>query len=365
MLVRLLSKMNGERFSNIAISVTDEGRLGRPLRDLGVPVHALEMRRGTLDPAGLWRLTRLLRQERPDLVQTWLYHSDLLGLIASRLTGVPRLAWNIRCSETDERYRTGLRGVLVRILSRLSAWPDVVIANSSAGVASHRRIGYHPRRWEMIPNGIDVDCFHEDAEARIDVRRELGLDQDCILVGLVARFDPLKDHPTFLRAAARLVQNGNDVRFVLIGAGMDSQNQELTQLIDTMGLAGRVFLLGERNDIPRLDAALDIGVCSSTGEGFPNMIAETMACGVPCVTTDVGDAAELVGASGISVPARDPDAMAAAFRELLDAGVEGRRQRGEAARRQIAGHFDLATMVSRYEALYTELVEVAGPATPQ
>ncbi len=353
-LARLLSATDRERFQNVVVSMTDEGAIGRDLRDIGVPVFALGMRRGIPGPLAFAKLLRLLRLQAPAVLQTWLYHSDLLGLVACRLAKVPHLVWNIRCSNTDDLYKTGLSGLTVRLLARYSHRPDAVIVNSEAGVKAHTALGYEPRRWEVIPNGINPEDFSPMADARHSFRRELGVDDGAVLIGLVARYDPLKDHATFLEAAAQ-VRHMDNVFFVLVGLGADKDNLELVSLIERLGLADSVLALGERGDIRRINAALDIATCSSRGEGFPNVIAEAMACGTPCVTTDVGDATEILGDAGVSVPPSDPRAFADAIRGLIQAGGAQRQSLGERARKRITEHYGLDHVARRYEALYFDL----------
>ena len=355
MLYKLLQRMDPTAFASRVVTLTGRGAIADRIESLGIPVECLGMRRGVPEPGALWQLVRLLRRERPAVVQTWLYHSDLLGLLAGRMAGVPAVAWNIRCSVMDERYTRGLNRMVLRLLAVLSRRPTMVIANSEAGVALHRQLGYRPRRWELVPNGFDLERFRPDAAAYRDVRQELNLAADSLLVGLIARFDPIKDHATFLQAAHRLAQSNGRVHFLLAGGDVDSHNAALRLAASAGPASERVHLLGERSDIPRLTAALDIATCSSTGEGFPNILGEAMACAVPVVTTDVGDAAKIVGDTGIVVPSRDATAFAAAIAKVLDLPSDARRTLGQRARQRIADNFDLAGVAARYAALYREM----------
>ena len=197
--------------------------------------------------------------------------------------------------------------LVVKLLSRLSRLPDAVVVNSKAGRRWHEGLGYRPRRWEFVPNGFDTVEFRPDASARTGLRAELGLDSNAILVGLVARYDRMKGHEDFLRAAARLHEEHDKVHFVLAGRGVEAGNTALAAIASALGLDGAVHFLGERADVRRVTAALDIAVSASRfGEGFSKAIGEAMACGVPCVVTDVGDAAVLVGETGRVVPPRQP-----------------------------------------------------------
>ncbi|MDR3517600.1 MAG: glycosyltransferase [Azospirillaceae bacterium] len=358
MLARLVSAMDGRRFRNVVICMTHPGPLADTIVAGGIPVYSLGLRRGRADPRALVKLVATLRREAPMVLQTWLYHADLLGALAAPLAGVARLAWNLRCSNMDMRQYGRVSRLLPSILARLSRLPDAVMVNSEAGLGAHARHGYRPRRWEVIPNGFDVDRFRPDPDAAMQLRATLGLPFDCVLIGLPARFDPMKDHATFLAAAGELAQEVPNVRFLLVGRGAEPGIPALDALIALYGLAGRVVMLGERHDMDRILPALDIVALSSAfGEGFPNVLGEAMACGVPCATTDVGDAARIVGRLGRVVPPRSPSALAAAWRSILQLGPDGRRQLGETARRHIEESYALPAIVRRYENFYVDLVE--------
>ena len=294
-LQRLTGAMDRERFENIVVSLTNHGPLSETIRNQDVSVHAIHMSRSLPSPVAIWRLYRLLRAEQPDVLQTWLYHSDLVGLLVGRAAHVPVISWNIRCSNTGDEYRRGFNGALIRLLAWISPYPDVVVANSQAGKKEHTVLGYRPRCWAVMENGFDLTVFKPQASAPAGLRRELNLTRDTVLIGLVARYDPIKDHEGFLHAAAELHSTNGDVHFVLVGDGIDKNNVILNGLIDKLGIRERIHLLGRREDIPTLMAGFDIATCCSLGEGFPNIVGEAMACAVSCVVTDVGDAARIVG----------------------------------------------------------------------
>jgi glycosyltransferase involved in cell wall biosynthesis len=362
MLVKLLTGIDRARFEGCVVSMTDRGRLVTTIEALGIPVYTLGFRRGVPSLRGFLAFLRLLRRERPQILQTWLYHADLMGLVGSRLCAVPRLAWNLRSSHVDMSCYSWLSGRVLQVAARLARWPDVVVVNSHAGKASHTSLGYHPRKWSVIPNGFDIKRYRPDRDARASVRRELACAPDALLIGLVARYDPMKDHATFLRAAALLKRRQRNIRFVLVGRDVDARNRTLVDAVVALGLEGVVSLLGERTDVPRIMAALDIfSLSSAFGEGSPNVVGEAMACGVPCVVTDVGDAARIVGDTGTVVPARSPESLADGWTGLLALGADERARLGVAARRRIEADFALSDIVARYEHLYEELAaECAG-----
>jgi len=357
-LQRLTGAMDRDRFENIVVSLTHEGPLSISIRDQGIRVETIGMSRNVPSPMAFWRLYRLLQAERPDILQTWLYHSDLFGLLAGRASRVPAVAWNIRCSNMGEEYRQGINGMLLRILAKLSKFPDAIVANSHAGQSEHEALGYQPKRWEVLQNGFDLDTFKPDADAPTSLRKETNLANDAIIIGLVGRYDPIKDHASFIRAAGILHATYENVHFVLAGGDVDPDNHALNSMIDRQGIRNNTHLLGRRNDIPRLNAGFDIAVCCSLGEGFPNVVGEAMACAVPCVVTDVGDAAQIVGDIGIVVPPGNSAELAGALRKMILMDANIRKQLGLAALSRIKEQYSLTRCVERYQNFYETLAGI-------
>lgn len=356
MLLRLVTRST--RFRHVVVSLTRGGELAPALRETGVAVCELGIRRGALSPAALFRLARIIRREQPALVQTWLYHADLIGQLAAWLAAFRPVAWNLRCSNMDlGRYRWTTR-LVVKVLAALSSQPAAVLVNSHAGQRWHAARGYHPRRWAFVPNGIDTAVFRPDAEARARWRNRLGASNESVVVGMVARRDPMKDHETALAAAAETARRNRNAVFVFAGNGVTRDNPAIARLADAVDAP--VHLLGECREIAALTASFDIALLSSAfGEGFPNVVAEAMATEVPCVVTDVGDAASIVGDTGRIVPPRSPDALAQALVALTgDAPLRARL--GTAARRRVMENFDLATVVARYEDAWEGLIAAAA-----
>jgi glycosyltransferase involved in cell wall biosynthesis len=354
MLYKLLAGTDRERFEPSVVSLTGGGVLRERVEALGVPVHTLGVRPELPTPLDLWRLVRLTRRLRPDLIVGWMYHSCLAVQLAAALARVPaEVLWSIHYSIdslAEEKRRTAL---VIRTCALLSRLPEKIIFVSRDGRSKHGPLGFSTARGCVIPNGVDAESFRPSPEARASVRAELGLAGDALLIGMVGRYHRMKDHTNFLRAAAALSGSHTEVHFLLAGRGVDGENRELRALIGELGLAGRTHLLGERHDVPRVTAALDIFSLSSRyGESFPNVIGEAMACGVPCVVTDLGDAAWIVGETGRVVPPRDPRALAAAWAEMIERGPEGRAALGRAALARVGELFPVESVVRRYEDLY-------------
>ena len=355
-LLSLLSHSNRDRFDHSVLSLTSIGLIGDHIRQLGVSVGGLNMLRGVPSPQAVWELWKILKDLQPQVLQSWMYHADLLALFG-RAKGTRKLVWNIRCSDVDMTHYRFLSKWVVNLLSVCSGIPDGVVVNSHAGKLVHEQLGYHPKMWQIIPNGVDLDQARPDLSARIWLRQECKIAEDCLLIGLVARRDAMKDHPTFLMAAGIIHKKLPDVHFVLVGRGVDGADDELRTLLAEHDLMDATHLLGQREDALRITAGLDIACSASAfGEGFSNAVGEAMACGVPCVVTDVGDSARIVGETGRIVLPKNPDALAHACLELVELGAAGRRALGGLARARMEEHYDIRAVTACYETLYTSLV---------
>ena len=357
MLGKLVARIDQKRFRSIVVSMTDIGPIGEKIIAENVPVFNLGMVSGRPNLMGPAKYFRFLRRESVDIIQSWLYHADLLGLLMGKLVGVKRIVWGIRCSDMEFRNYRALTNLTVKVNSKLSFIADAIVVNSVLGKKVHREMGYRTQNMILIPNGFDTKKFYPDETAREWLLDQMGLPNDTILIGLVARWDPMKDQENFLKAASLLAEKEGSVHYIMVGLGIDSGNQRITSFMNNSSLKDRLHLLGLRNDIARIMAALDIASSSSAyGEGFSNTVGEAMACGVPCVVTDVGDSARIVGDTGRVVPPKNPEALANAWKGLIDLGQEGRRSLGFSARKRIKEHFELSKVVKQYEELYTSLV---------
>jgi glycosyltransferase involved in cell wall biosynthesis len=353
MLQNLIAALARDGVTHTVISLTDRGPIGDAIAASGVRVDSLGMRRGAPDVRALATLHRLIREQSPHVVQTWMYHANLLGGLAARLAGVRRVVWNIRAS----RLESGSEKRSTILLARVSGYVARqlcrrIVTNSEDARRVHEEMGYPSAMFEVIPNGFDLAAFRPDEGARRSVRAELAIAPDAIVIGMVSRFHPGKDHRTFLEAAARLAARRPNVHFLLAGDGVTTDNGALSSRASDAALRGRVSLLGRRSDTASLFASLDICTLTSVYESFPNVVGEAMACGVPCVVTAVGDTAQIVGDTGVVVPARDPDALVAGWSSLLDLAPVARRALGARARERIAERYSIGSVAARYARLY-------------
>lgn len=295
------------------------GPLETELYELGIRVCPLEKKGRWEIFRFLIRLLRRLRAERPDVVHGYLSEPNLVLVALKPFLRGLKIIWGIRTSYMNLRDYDWLSTVSFKLSCRLARFADLIIVNSRAGFTYHVSNGFPDRKIVVVPNGIDTDRFRPDEEARRRLRAEWRIGTDHKLIGLVGRLDPTKDHRNFLEAARLLSYERKDVRFICVGDGPAHYRRALSEFAERAGLSDRLLWISARRDGGAVFSALDIAVSSSSGEGFPNVIGEAMACGIPCVATDVGDSAWIVGETGAVVPPRDPHALKAAIAKLLDA----------------------------------------------
>ncbi len=358
MLYKLLQNINRSQFKPFVISLTNLGEFGPRIESLGVPVVALEMKFSTLLPIKFFKLFILIRRFGPSLVHTWMYHADLIGGIASRLAGVKALSWGIRHSDLTPGKDKRSTLLVMRICALMSSWlPRRILTCSKRAQEIHVSAGYCPAKMYLIPNGFDLTRYKHDPNANDSVCIELGLPCGTQLVSLIARDNPQKNHAGFLEAASYVHATRPDVHFVLAGTGIDQNNHRLKSLIERLGLQKNVHLLGRRDDIPRLMSSCILVSSSSFGEAFPNVLGEAMACEVPCVVTDVGDSAEIVGDLGKVVDAGDMLGLARNIVEIIDMKSEERTELGRVGRERVLEHYEISDITRRYENFYGSLLE--------
>ncbi len=355
MLHKLLSGLDRERFDPTVISLMGKGTLGPAIEAMGIPVLTVDLPRGRPHPAGLLRLIRHVQAARPDILQGWMYHGNLAASLAAHFApGHPPVFWNIRQSLYDLGHEKRLTRWLIQLSAKVSGSAGRIIYNSATSARQHEALGFRKDRRILIPNGFGIDDFSPDPLPRNRVRREWGFTDQHIVIGLAARYHPMKDHDNFLQAAASVAARHDRVRFVLAGLNVDNGNTALQQRIHELGLGGRIRLLGEIQEMRGFYQGLDIAALTSAwGEGFPNVLGEAMATGVPCVATDVGDSATIIGDTGLTVAPRHAAALSTALSTLIDAGQAKRRHWGEKARDRIIQEYALPNIIEDYAALYT------------
>ncbi len=365
MLYKLLCATNREKFEPVVVALMGRGgqrdMIGA-VEDLGIKVYTLDMDLSCPTPKttlrAWWKLQRVLRREKPDVIQGWMYHSNLAALLGRKVRAQgAKLVWAIHNTRNEELFKTRLNRLFDTLGQRFSGQPDGTIYVSQIGRQQHGEAGYNTSKSWVVPNGFDMELFAPSQQARQDVREEIGVPQNTMLVGLFSRWHAMKDHSNFFQAANIVAYSHPEVHFVLAGAGIFHDNAELVQLARENGVEAQTHFLGERQDMPRLMAALDVMVLSSShGEAFPLVLGEAMACGVPGVATNVGESAQIIGEAGIVVPIKNAPELAAGIAHFIEADEQAKTQFSQAARARIQDNFSLQSVTRRYEEIYQTLL---------
>lgn len=308
-------------------------------------------------------LTLTLRQLNVEILHCFLIEPSIFGLLVRRWVGVPAIVWGIRASSVQYSEYGVTSSLTFKLSAVLSPFVDQIVANSVAGRSDHIQHGYSPRRFDVIPNGIATDRFWPSNKARHRTRREWGFSDDDVVVGMVARLDPVKGHPIFLEAAQKLVRRFSNVRLVCVGSGSPTYMARLRDLGQSLERSGRLIWTGEILCMSITYPAFDVLCSASVCEGFSNAIAEAMAAGVPCVVTDVGDSAQIVGSTGFVVPPDDPEALANAVAAVIGMPLSKRAELGQRARERIASSYGRRSMIERTEGLYFRLAQRSDGST--
>ena len=357
-LFRVLHALRDRGLTPLVVSIM--ALQGEHFPEMGIEIRSLDMPRARLNAQAVRRLRTIVQDFQPDIVQGWMYHSNVLAHLArafaSKVAGhrVP-LAIAIRSSMTLFAREKRLTKLVVRLDAWLSRRADRVFYVSRLGAQQHSEFGYARERAMIIPNGFNCDTFQPMPQVRDAVRTELGLAPETPMVGLVASWQPIKNHSGFLAAAAMLAQRHPDAHFLCVGRGCSADDPAVQACVPE-NIRARVHLLAERGDIPRLTAALDIAVNASHAEAFPNVVGEAMACGIPMVVTDVGDSAWILDGCGKVVPPGDDRALSDALDALLSLPAPVRQQLGARARERVVKDFSLPAVAERYWQEWSALV---------
>ncbi|SCW72463.1 Glycosyltransferase involved in cell wall bisynthesis [Sphingobium faniae] len=355
MLARLLEheRMQGGPCEASVLSLMPPGVAGARVRESGIALHDCGLVGvGSLLP-GLVRLRAAVRRESPDLIMAWMYHAHLAARLGTWLRrGRIPVVWNVRHSIDDLGQEKPALRTIIRLAALFSRWPQAIVYNSHAAARQHERLGFSPDRAMVIPNGFDCDLFQPRADGRDRLVASLGIDPRALIVGMAARNHPMKDAANLVDAVGRARKAGADVHLLLMGQDMDRPAGRFAQLTGELP-ADRLTLRGHVPSLADVLPGLDLLVLPSAwGEGFPNILGEAMACGVPCIATDVGDSRWIVGDAGITVPPRDPDRLAQAMVTMWRLGADGRKRLGAAARERVKADFSIGRIAASYGQLY-------------
>lgn len=358
-LVQLLKGLDRRRFDVTVLSLLGEGEVGSDIRAMGVPLMALHLNRPQSSLKGLVQFIRFVRAWQPDILQGWMYHGNLLAFLGRLVARKPTpLIFGIHNALSNWAEEKKTTRAVILLNAQLSKKADRILFPSPPSAEQHWSCGYHQPHSEIISNGVDCDVFYPDNDDRQRFREDLGIAPDTFLIGLAARFHPVKDHRGFLKAARGLADQKKNVRFLLCGPGIHSGNEALMALITQENLHDQVLLLGSRTDMNRVYRALDLLVLCSISEAFGGVLAEAMASGTPCVSTRVGISNEILGASGWLAEPSNPEDLLRALLSACTCDDLERRDRGKAARERIVERYNVTNMVDHYDRLFTGLVHL-------
>jgi glycosyltransferase involved in cell wall biosynthesis len=323
------------------------GELFDEMQSAGVTLHNLGKTKRTDFAGFLWRLRQLVKRERPDVLHGYLESPNILTSLLKTFNPKLRIVWGVRCSAKQLGHYDRISRWISILEPKFARLADLIIVNSQCGASDAGKQGFPAMKIRVIPNGIDTDYFQPDRQAGLRFRQELNIGPEVRLIGRIGRFHAMKDYPTFLDAAASLRQDYPDLKFLCLGRGAQAETSDLERFIATRGLADSVFVRSPTTDMRAVYNALDLLVSSSAfGEGFPNVVGEAMACGTPCIATDVGDSGLLIGVQDLIVPPKRPQALEKACARWLDSP---KIWDGGAARTRIVENFSLPLLVDRTE----------------
>jgi glycosyltransferase involved in cell wall biosynthesis len=355
MLKRLVESDPASIPETVVVSLTSLGEIGESLRDRGVCVHTMKLSSALDFPVILWRLTRLIRQYQPTIVQTWMYHGDLLGGLAARMAGSCSIVWNVR-STAIPQGALSITYWIIRLCAVASHFiPDRIICCANSAETAHIKLRYASEKMTVVPNGYCFTAFEPYLKSKSKARFELGIVDTDIVIGVVGRFDPLKDFYNFVTAASRITARRDDVKFLMVGRGNEWSNATLCGWIEKAGLEKIFYLVGQQTDVAYYLSAMDIFCLSSVNEAFPNVVVEAMAIGLPCIVTRAGDAADILGDDDFVVPVKDSVALADALLRMCDLDSVARKILGERNSKRVRKEYGIEKIRRAYENVYYEV----------
>ena len=334
---------------HIVISLKGPGKYYSLLGKLGIKVYCLNLSFYSIHKFIF--LIKLLRFLKPDLVQTWLVHADFIGGIAAKLAGLKNIIWNIRYSNLEIRKAKLTTIIIIKLLAKLSFFiPKLIIIVSKRAKKIYEIEGYDRKKIKFIPNGYDLSILKPSKIQKDLFRKTIKVKKQTPLIGNVARYDPKKDHLNLINALALLRSSKISFFCILVGSKIDKTNLKLVSEIKRLKLSKYIKLMGKKKNISQVMNGLDLYIQSSSyGEGFPNVVAESMACGTPCVVTNVGDSSFVVDKTGWVVPPRNSNKLAKAIEEAFNELRTSKWDiRSNKVRSRIKKNFHISKMIKSY-----------------
>jgi len=355
MLVKLLAHHSlSDKYSFIVVSLISPGRVAREISALGIPVYSLNIKTIFSVCSATSKLVRIIKNFKPDIVQTWLFHADLIGLLAVKIAGFGKVIWGVRCGNFTHSMPTW---IIVKLCALLSHFPDKIIFNSNTGRDHHlQHWHYKPSSHTVIHNGFDLDIFYRASEAKPRLCHRLNIDKNSFIIGGAGRFDISKDYKTFLSVVHEVHQQVPEIRFILCGLDITYENNFLSELIDSYNIHDAIFLMGEQVNMQEFLSSLDLFLLTSYSEGCPNVVGEAMACKTPCVVTNSGDSALLVGDTGFVCLKKDYQGIAEVILQFYRMSYKEKEHYRLSSRKRIQDNFSINDIVLQYEQVYKEIL---------
>lgn len=350
MLYKLLENIDKSKYKIEVISMMDKGIMGPKIENLGINVHTLDMKQGIPSIKSILKARKICSDA--DFIQSWMYHADLFSFIIGKIFMNKKVIWGIRRANLEKGKNKKSLLMIAKINSFLSKFVNEIVSCSIEAKKTHIDYGFKESKIVVIPNGFSIEKYSYNSEAKKKLLKELGINENKTILSVVGRWNILKDHKNALDSLVLLKEKYSNLIMIFAGTGMKKNNKELIDLIKERNLGNEIYLLGRREDIPDIMSATDIYVSSSSGEGFPNVIGEAMACETPCVVTNVGDSAYIVGETGIVVPRQKPKQLANGIEKLLKLDLEKREELVKFARQRIVDNFEVSKVVEMYTKLY-------------
>ena len=350
MLKKIVKNMDNEKFENTIICLSSRGEIGQELIEEGFQVLELGFRKKKL--ISIFRIifnyVLIIRKAKPDFIISWMYNASFITILLNLLKPKnTKVIWNVRHALHDLRHEKKTTAIIIKIMSIFSSKiPSKIIYNSEKSKESHEKMGFNKNRGIVLPNGFETNTFKLNSKFKKD--------GSIFYIGMVGRYHPMKDYDNFLRAASILSKINNNVRYILVGRNVDSLNDELIRKLRIHKLMDYVELLGEQKEINTIIHRFDIATLSSYTESFPNVIGESMLCGVPCVSTNVGGVSDLIGPYGIVVPPHSPEELANGWINMIGLNSSERINLGLKGREHIIANYSIKTITNRFQLILSE-----------
>jgi len=341
--------------NHIVISVVSGGKYVSLLKKLGVKVYCLNMKFYSF--FNFFYLIKLLKILQPDIVQTWLIHGDFIGGIAARFAGIKNILWTIPYSKVDTSIEKIRNILLIKILAKLSyIIPKLILVISKSGKKNCQNLGYYEKKLRLVTTGYDLFFFKRNRYEKLYFKKKLKIEKQTPLLGIVARYHPVKDHTNLLNALSIVKLKNKNFICIFVGSGMTKNNKILLNEIRKLELDSFVKLLGPKSNIPQVMNGLDVNILCSKSEGFPNVVVEAMACGTPCVVTNVGDSSFIVGKNGWVVPPSNSIKLANAIEKALsEINSKNWKKKCSQARLRVHNKFEIKKMIKYYNLTWLEV----------